>query len=274
MRLLVTADLHYNHLRSKRPADDLIDQINRLGEQQHIDALLFAGDTAVADGDAIERCLSRIRFAGEKIFLAGNHELWTRSDDSYAIFRDALPRRIRAIGWRWLEDDSFVSSDRRVAIAGTVGWYDYSFAVPQLAISRESYATKVIANTSGQTTARWNDGKFVKLHRSDQAFLDELLTNLGARLDSLRDVPRVLVAVHHVPFEQLLPPHHGTQWDFVRAYLGSRRIGELLTRYAHVRDVVCGHSHVPVETMVGQQVRAINIGSGYRSKVYRLLELD
>src|SRR5215212_3732456 len=143
MRLLATADLHYNHHRSKPVADELIDEMNRVCETSHIDAILLVGDTAVADGDSLEQCLSRIRFAGEKIFVAGNHELWTRSADSYKIFREDLPRRVRELGWRWLEDDPFVASDRSVAIVGSVGWYDYSFAVPQLGIPRRFYEHKV-----------------------------------------------------------------------------------------------------------------------------------
>lgn len=273
MRLLITADLHFNHHRSRALADDLIDRMNRVCDESHIDAVLLVGDTAVADGDSLETCLGRIRFGGEKIFVCGNHELWTRTNDSYTIFREDLPRRVSGLGWRWLEDDPFVAPDRSVAIIGSVGWYDYSFAVPQLQIPRDSYASKVVVNAAGETIARWNDGKFVRLHRSDEAFLDELLSSLAAQLDALGDVPRVLVAVHHVPFDELLPPRHGTQWDFVRAYLGSRRIGELLKRYPNVRDVICGHSHFGVEATIGD-IRAINIGSGYRSKTYQLFDLD
>ena len=271
MRLLVTADLHYNHHRSKPLADELIEQMNRMCDESHVDAIVLAGDTAVADGDALETCLSRIRFAGEKIFICGNHELWTRSPDSYTIFHDDLPRRVRALGWRWLEDDPLIAPDQSTAIVGTVGWYDYSFAVESLGILRESYASKTIVTPAGETIARWNDGKFVKLHRSDEAFLDERLTNLRAQLNAMRDVPRVLVAVHHVPFDELLPPRHG-QWDFARAYLGSRQMGQLLREYENIRMVVCGHSHFAIEAHV-DHIRAINIGSGYRSKTYRVIEL-
>ncbi|MBC8105792.1 MAG: metallophosphoesterase [Anaerolineae bacterium] len=290
--MLATADLHYNHHRSKPLADELIDEMNRLCDQSHIDALLLVGDTAVADGDSLEQCLSRIRFAGEKIFVAGNHELWTRSADSYEIFRDILPQRVRALGWRWLEDDPFVAPDRSVAIVGSVGWYDYSFAIRQLGIPLRFYEQKVSPGAAARLSqfdsllidssdvppnameivARWNDGKFVKLHRSDKAFLEELLANLQSQLDALHDVPHLLAAIHHVPFDELLPPKHGSQWDFVRAYLGSRRVGELLRRYPNVRDVICGHSHFQVEAMIGN-VRAINIGSGYRTKTYRVIEL-
>ena len=44
MRLLVTADLHYNHPKSRALADSLIDDMNRAGG----DVLLLVGDTAVA----------------------------------------------------------------------------------------------------------------------------------------------------------------------------------------------------------------------------------
>ena len=89
MRLLATADLHYNHPRSRESADEVIDRINR----ESFDVLLLVGDTAAADGDALEQCLARFTFTGPKLFVAGNHELWTHGDDSYRLFREELPRR-------------------------------------------------------------------------------------------------------------------------------------------------------------------------------------
>jgi len=120
--------------------------------------------------------------------------------------------------------------------------------------------------------ARWNDGKFVKLGREDAVFLDELLDQLRRQLDALHSVPRVIAAIHHLPFAELLPPRHGSQWDFARAYLGSPRIGELLLNYPNITDVFCGHSHLAAEARIGS-LNAINIGSGYRFKTYRMLEL-
>ena len=105
MRLLATADLHFNHPKSRHLAEDLIGQINRAGG----DVLLLVGDTAVADGDSLEQCLSLFRFAGPKLFVAGNHELWTRGPDSYRLFTEELPRRVGALGWRWLEAEPFVA---------------------------------------------------------------------------------------------------------------------------------------------------------------------
>lgn len=287
MRLLITADLHYNHPRSKAAAEELIDQMNAAGG----DVLVLAGDTAVADGDWLEACLSRFKFPGPKLFVAGNHELWTGGDDSYALFSSDLPRRVRAVGWHWLETEPFVAGD--VAVVGSVGWYDYSFAAPALGIPARFYAAKIspgaalrssqfaslfeppedISPLAREVVARWNDGRYVKLHRSDTDFLQEILDRLGNQLMALRDKRKIVACVHHLPFRELLPPPHSAQWDFAKAFLGSERIGRLLLALPNVRDVFCGHSHLAASARIGE-INAVNIGSGYRLKKYSVLDLQ
>jgi predicted phosphodiesterase len=286
MRLLVTADLHFNHRHSKPLARQSIAEMNAASG----DVLLVIGDTAVADGDELEQCLSLFHFSGPKLFVAGNHELWTNRDDSYVIHAEELPRRVRAMGWQWLETNPFVTD--RVTIVGSIGWYDYSFARDTLGIPRRFYQRKVspgaaerfsefaplftpsddIPPASRDVVARWNDGKFVKLHRPDEIFLDELLASMETQLAAAAGAPRVIAAVHHIPFEELLPPTRGAQWDFARAYLGSPRIGHLLARFPNVSHVLCGHSHFPAETQLGP-IHGINIGSSYRYKTFRTLEI-
>ena len=253
------------------------------------DVLLVAGDTATSDGDAFERCLSRFQFAGPKLVIAGNHELWTRGPDSHEIFTEALPRRARALGWHWLENEPFRRDG--LAIVGSVGWYDYSFALESTGIPPRFYEHKVspgaaerlsefahllepaddIAPSAREVVARWNDGKFVKLGRSDAGFLTELLDSLEAQLSKLAGASQIIAAVHHLPFRELLPPLRAGQWDFAKAFLGSGRIGELLLRFPNVRRVFCGHSHFPAEAHVGS-IHAVNVGSGYRHKTF--LEVD
>jgi predicted phosphodiesterase len=287
MRLLVTADLHFNHPRSRALAEELIDRMNLAGG----DVLLVVGDTAVADGKLLEEALARFRFAGPRLFVAGNHELWTTRYDSHAIYTTELPHRVRQMGWRWLEDEPFVTPE--LAIVGSVGWYDYSFAEPALGIPRRFYENKISPGAARQlgefdelldeshedltarsmkTIARWNDGKFVKLAgRSDEQFLDELLRRLETQLVEIDQTKPVIAAIHHLPFAQLLPPR-SARWDFAKAYLGSGRIGELLLKYPNVRMSISGHSHFPADVMV-DHIHAVNIGSGYRKKVFRMFEV-
>jgi predicted phosphodiesterase len=284
MRLLLTADLHYNHPGSKAPADELIDRMNRAGG----DVLIVVGDTAAADGNDLEACLSRFDFAGPKLFVAGNHELWTRGPDSYQIYKVDLPARVRALGWHWLEDDPFIAGD--AAIVGSIGWYDYSFAARSLGIPRRFYEAKVspgaarrssqfaplleqtddISASASEVVARWNDGKFVKLHRADEQFVQELVERLRDQLMALRDTPGVIACIHHLPFRELLPPPHSAQWDFAKAFLGSERFGQVLSSFENVTDVFCGHSHLPMRARIGS-INAVNIGSGYRIKTFETL---
>ena len=71
MRLLVTADLHYNHRKSRPLADALIDRLNAIDA----DALLLVGDTAPAESPELTQCLSRFQFAGPKLFVPGNQDM-------------------------------------------------------------------------------------------------------------------------------------------------------------------------------------------------------
>ncbi|HEV2293278.1 MAG TPA: metallophosphoesterase [Tepidisphaeraceae bacterium] len=285
MRVLITADLHYNHPKSQPLAEELIDSINDAGG----DVLLVVGDTAASDGDWLERCLSRFRFAGEKLFVAGNHELWTNGPDSFELFNHQLPRRVRGLGWRWLQDEPFIAGD--ATIVGSIGWYDYSLAQESLGIPQRFYEAKISPGAAEQldewsflldreddvpphareVVARWNDGKFVKLKRSDATFTELLCDQLEAQLMA-RAGKRIIAAIHHLPFRELLPPPRTAQWDFAKAYLGSRRLGEVLLRCPAVTKVFCGHSHFPAEATVGH-IRAVNIGSGYRDKTYKVLDV-
>ncbi len=286
MRLLITADLHYNHGKSKALADDIIAQMNAAGG----DGVLVVGDTAAADGGAFEQCLSRFTLKGPKLVVAGNHELWTNGPDSYSLLHETFPARAAAIGWQWLQDEPFIAGE--IAIVGNVGWYDYSFAQPSLNIPKRFYEQKVspgaaerfeefaflfdrtddLTPETREIVARWNDGRHVKLGRSDVAFLDELLLQLGTQLDSLSRQRQVIAAVHHLPFRELLPPPHSAQWDFAKAYLGSEAIGKLLLKYANLTHLFCGHSHMPTDQQIGH-IHAINIGSGYRWKTFYTLDL-
>jgi Icc-related predicted phosphoesterase len=285
MRVLATTDLHFNHPTSHRLAEDVIAQMNRAGG----DVLLLAGDTGVADGKYLEQCLSQFHFAGPKLFLCGNHELWTARDDSYRLFTDELPARIEAMGWQWLETRPLLAPG--VAIVGTMGWYDYSFASPLLNIPKRFYQAKLSPGAAKyfgredlfeghddvpphtlEIMARWNDAKHVKLHRTDEQFVEELLAKLSKQLDEVAGVAKVVVATHLLPFRELLPPSHSLQWEFTKAYLGSRRLGDVILRHKNVTHTICGHSHLAAEATI-QHVKAINIGSTYKWKTFRAIEV-
>src|SRR4051812_48453302 len=104
MRLLLTADLHYNHARSRPLAEELIARINR----ESFDILVLVGDTAPAESEELAGCLGAFAFTGPRLFVPGNHELWTRGADSHHLYATALPQRIADLGWRWLPGNPYV----------------------------------------------------------------------------------------------------------------------------------------------------------------------
>lgn len=258
--------------------------MNARAQEEQFDALLLVGDTAVADGPSLEEALALFDFAGPKLFVPGNHELWSKLSQGQELLESILPQRVAQAGWTWLPDRPFTCEDGG-AVVGSIGWYDYAFAEESIAIPRAFYEAKtspgaVLATKSPehllllastmpesqqQIFARWNDAKFVRLPFSDDAFVERECERLRSQLESLRAARTVVAAIHTIPFVELMPIRRGGQWDFARAYLGSPRLGATVARFKNVSHVLCGHSHWPVEARVGA-IDAINIGSGYRMK--------
>ena len=228
MRLIITSDLHWNHPRSRPSAQAIISRINARAD---VDALLVLGDVGVADGDSIEACLGSFTFGGPKLFVPGNHDLWSKREDP-DLLHGELPRRLRAIDWTWLPHEPFVRGD--VAVVGSIGWYDYSFADGRLQIPLAFYAAKaspgavlytgspleLVAAASDcpavgrDLVARWNDGKFVRLGMSDAELVEQECERLRRQLGAMQTLGSVVVATHTVPLAQLLPPHHGDDGVF------------------------------------------------------------
>lgn len=286
MRVLVTSDLHFDHGRSKSLAEQAAEEINGL----EYDVLLVVGDTATSRGDALERGLERFTFRGPRLLTFGNHELWSAEGDSLELYDEVLPRRAKNVGWHVLDVEPWRSGD--VAIVGSVGWYDFSFAPRHLNIPERFYRAKVSPGSAAYYTAfrhlleghtdvpaeameiyaRWNDGRHVRWGLTDEGFLERTLARLALQLDAVANARDVLAAVHHLPHAELLPPPSAPAWDFAKAYLGSGRIGELILRYPNVSTVVSGHSHFPARAAIGGK-QFIATGSGYRKKHREILDL-
>lgn len=293
MRLLVTSDLHFDHGRTSRLALDAARDITELGRRGEYDALLVIGDTATSSADNLEKALSTLDFPGPRFLTLGNHELWSRDPrDTLHLYLHTLPARIAPLGWHLLDAAPARLGD--VAIVGNVGWYDYAFIPDYLGIPRRFYEAKISPGSAAHydqhapllsdTTdippeameifARWNDGRFVRWPDgfSDLSFTQLLLDNLRNHLDASRPARSVVVALHHLPRHELLPPRSSPAWDFAKAYLGSPSFGELLDQYDNIAYVLSGHSHFPAEH-THRTTRYLTTGSGYREKKWMILEV-
>ncbi len=292
MRLLVTADLHYDCKRSRAPARALAEQVLRTGG----DVLVLVGDTAGSAHEPLREALALFAgFPGEKFLVPGNHCLWCLpGEDSIQRYEQVLPAIAAEAGFAVLDHAPAVVDG--VGLAGSVGWYDYSYRQDELAIPLEFYRAKVapgaaermpehrhlvrslrakLAEPQAGICVRWMDGVYVQMDMTDEEFLDYLLVKLSAQLQAFQDdrqVGRVVAFVHHVPFRQLVPAGRPPEFAFAAAYMGSDRIGSTLQRCPKVTHVFCGHSHWRSCIRVGP-MKVVNVGSTYTNKRLEALDL-
>lgn len=289
MRLIVTSDLHYNVLRSKRPTLEIAEEICGL----RADALLLLGDVAGQDDSILRECLGLFdRFAGRKFFVPGNHDVWTPpGGSSLERYEHTLPAACREAGFHMLDGEPVVLG--HVGLVGSMAWYDYSFRPHHLGIPLRFYEQKIapgaasrlsrythllepnhdVPENSMRMGTRWMDGEHVRLPMSDVEFcrhllgrLDEHLAFVAAKCDT------IVAGLHHVPFCELAPHNPNPSWAFAAAYLGSEQFGELLLKYPKVRHVYCGHTHQPGRVTRGH-IDCINTGCTYMAKRYEVLEV-
>ncbi len=295
LRLAITADLHHDVARSRESAEALAKRF----DQADADGLLVVGDTAISDGDVLERALSLFADDGRpRLFVPGNHELWSKQQQTPVdeLLQIELPRRVRAAGWHWLPGDPWRLTNGW-SVVGTLGWYDHAFASVELGLPTRFYdagLSPAVAAWLGRMdlapkshdvpeafshfVARWNDKRFIHGMEADAAFALARLSEFNRDLDAAASSRGIVAAVHVVPMPELLPrvppgdiPANALKYAFARAFLGSPKFGEAALTRKNVRHLMCGHSHTQ-RTFDTGTVRCENIGSTYVEK--RLVTVD
>lgn len=291
MRLLITADLHYDNLRSRESAREAAREICARGG----DALALVGDTAGPAVETLGEALDLFAgFSGRKLFVPGNHSLWCRTgEDSLDRYRRVLPQVAGEHGFTMLDHEPCVMG--ATGLVGSVGWYDYSFADPGLAVPEAFYRVKIspgaarylgrhhdlmeqyrqeITERHLALGARWMDGEHVRLPMTDEQFTQELARTLGRQLEQVAArVERIIACIHHLPFADLVPQGRPDRFAFAAAYMGAGVFGEALLACPKVTHVYCGHSHWPARRQIGH-IAVINVGSTYVAKRIEQLDLS
>ncbi|MCG8407467.1 MAG: metallophosphoesterase [Phycisphaerales bacterium] len=289
MRIIITSDLHYNISRSKRPTETVAEEICRRGG----DILILVGDSAGADLKELEAVFTLFEpFEGARLAVAGNHELWTHGrEDSLHRYENEIATICSRHGVHYLDTEPFIQGN--LAIVGNVGWYDFSFRPSVMKIPLRFYQHKVAPGAADhiekhrhlleaaddvipavrQVSTRWMDGEHVKLPFSDVDFTHRLVAKLRRHLQDVEKVAdRIIAAVHHLPFAELLPRSIIPNWQFGTAFMGSELFGEALLEFPKISHVFCGHSH-QARRCRKQHLQCTSIGSTYREKQYEVLDL-
>src|SRR5436309_2730957 len=125
MRIALTADLHYGHNRLGDEATQLLrDQL----QTQPPDLLLLGGDIGTEQHFA--DCLAFFRdLPCVKALIPGNHDVWVLANDprgdSLDLYDRLLAELSRQHGYHYLDHAPLILPDARLAIVGSMNWYDY-----------------------------------------------------------------------------------------------------------------------------------------------------
>ena len=288
--MLITADLHYDIARSRRPTEGLARRVCA----QQADALVLVGDTAGADLSVLQACLGLFKeFTGRKLLVLGNHCLWCRGrENSLDRYERLVPQAAAEAGFGVLDHRPAVLG--RVGLVGSVGWYDYSFRDESLAIPAPFYGAKVAPGAAAylgdygdlleahrdelteehmSISSRWMDGVNVRLGMSDAEFLEMLAAKLARQISEMAsEVDRVAAFLHHLPFREMVPQGRPPRFAFAAAYMGADALGRVLLAAPKVTRVYCGHSHWKSTHKI-RHLTVVNVGSTYTQKHLEVLDL-
>lgn len=282
MRISVFADLHYPvSLKDPKELDSQ--------PWREADVLALAGDMVNNfNSDRLAAVLDYFSsFPGEKLFIAGNHEIWTTEGDPEEIYRKELKLLADAYGFHYLDDSPRILGN--IGFVGNMGWYDYSLALKSFPLpddliileednpedpdgfretnkrwenlGPEDYRKKRMGwKENGKTLLTvWNDRAYVKWPYRDEDFLDRCLSKTKGELDAVsKKAEKIVVINHHAPFAGFLREPQNLAKAFEMAFLGSRRLGELYLRYPKVKLCISGHIHHENELMAGP-LKAVSV---------------
>ncbi len=294
MKLFITADLHYDVPRSRKPTEKLADEVRSLARQG--DVLVLVGDTAGADLNHLGDCLRLFAdMPAKKLLVPGNHCLWCgNGETSIERYEMLIPQAAAAEGFTVLDHEPVVLDG--VGLVGSVGWYDYGFRYESLGIPLDFYRAKltpgaaeylggeyeelvarhrdVLTEHHMSMGTRWGDGRWARLTMTDEQFVELLADRLAGQLrETAARADRIIAFIHHLPFAALVPQDRPDPFAFAAAYMGSGRFGEVLLDCPKVTHVYCGHSHWPMRCRMGR-LEVVNIGSTYKEKRLEILDLQ
>jgi 3',5'-cyclic AMP phosphodiesterase CpdA len=251
-RIVITSDLHLGIT----PEDVIRALVAQVAAEQP-DLTVLAGDL----GERIDnfvRCLGLFAgLHGQVGVLAGNHDVWSRrGHGSQALFERELPQASREVGFLWLEDT--VWSRDGVAVVGSLAWYDYSAADPEL----QPRPPEWYAANKG----RYNmDAHLIDWPWTDGAVAQRLADGITERLVAIEGDPAIqaAVVVTHVPLveAQISRKPGNARWGISNAYFGNLATGARVLAFPKVAAIVSGHTHVGRDATIPRPVA----GGGYAS---------
>ncbi|MFO0878897.1 MAG: metallophosphoesterase [Gemmataceae bacterium] len=197
-------------------------------------AVILAGDLAESLQDFTRVVqLFRRELTCPLWIVPGDVDFWARPPyDSTLLWKTLLPRAVADCGALWLEGKAQVLEG--VAIAGSIGWYDYSAAGMAGMVSDPEFAQKKYLYNADALRIDWE--------YSDPEFAGIVSAGLLATLDHLQQDPfvqQIVVATHFPLLEQQL--NRQANKGFACAYSANLTLGKKVLGYSKLTHLVSGH---------------------------------
>ena len=275
IKIAAFSDAHFPKLVGIKGLKVLRNSVNNIDP----DYVVIAGDLTEGEKESFEIFLKEFEEIDcPKLICLGNHDLWVQSFEE-ATSLEKMEEFIEmgeSFGYHMLDNKPFLEKDS--GFAGTVGWYDYSFADPQFPI--KDIENKILFY-KGDTFAAswWNDRFYFRLKKrnplmemtfteDDNFFVDSLkiprssreedtyftklcYKHLNKSLNKIKDAKIKIAVIHHLPFKELLNIGREKTIEslFFNAYMGSKCFGELMIE-KKVDICICGHTHLDVRRKI------------------------
>jgi Icc-related predicted phosphoesterase len=256
MRIALFSDVHGDFVPGNR-RNIVLSAIADALVAAGTDVVIIAGDLA-NDVDHLRKILPPLAVGRWlNAIVPGNHDVW-RTETAFrsghtsfgalSLFR----ARAEAAGFRYLPEQPVVvtKGNEKWGFVGSLGWYDYTFADPNLVVPPGAYERKTWGHLVHNDSAGvlWMDGgrKLV----SDPQMTSQCLRQIERDLrtigldESGAGVPTVAVT-HTLPYRELVEVRGVPDWDFFNAFMGSARLGDLYDKFPKVRAAFAGHVHRP-----------------------------
>lgn len=257
LRLAAFSDVHAD-LMPNGSAAHILPKIAAILRDAGTDVVLIAGDVVNSHRE-LTRALAPLAVGRvANLYVEGNHDVWLsareqeRGESSFTA-QTRLALAAAAAGFTYLPGDP--QKIGGWGFAGSLGWYDWSFAHPLIAHTEQMHAAQA---WMGKVV--WNDVRFARWSRregntvrrySDPEVADLLRERLRADLDTLGvrsggGGPPTVVATHMLPYATLLRwTGFDPIWDFSNAFMGSVELGRLYDARPAIKLAVAGHTHTP-----------------------------
>jgi len=260
MRIASVSDIHLEYKSNRELFFKIAAEIGARGA----DLVLVVGDVSHID-ELIVRSIRVLARQAERVaYVPGNHDLWVdrpgedvQNDSGFNTWErhdQHLKAMIESEGGHYLPAAPLRMGD--IAVAGSCGWYDYSFLqpdfrsqIPELAL-REQTLDGMQWGDRTRTAFRDTDGRLMSNPEVARRMEDALHAQLSA-LERDPSVERVVCATHHQQYEQTVRRAGTLPWEFFNAFMGSSRMGELIDQHSKVEHVIYGHTHALGDHRVG-----------------------